>query len=126
VEAQTFIVQSTHCPCIGVSLNSPQEIDAFLYEEGYPFVRCSPENAQHYAYYLDMPEGLGVTRDEQLQHKSKLVHHIETLDAPFVYFSCWPDGRRAALSITGDIDSITVQDFFLRIIEVNKFKLCKE
>ena len=30
VEAQTFTVQSTHCPCIGVSPQCPQEIDDFL------------------------------------------------------------------------------------------------
>ena len=118
VKAHTFRVQSTQCPCIGVSPNSPQEIEDFLSEQGYPFVRCSPEEAEHYAYYLDMPEGLGGTRDEQLQRKSKLVQNIETLEVPFVHFGCWPDGRRAALSITGDIDSVTVQDFFLRIIEV--------
>ena len=122
VEAHTFTVQSTHCPCIGVSPQSPQEIDDFLCEQGYPFMRCTPEEAQRYAYYLDMPEGLGETREEQLHRKSKLVQHIETLAAPFVYFGCWPEGRRAALSITGDIDSVTVQDFFLRIIEVYRQK----
>jgi hypothetical protein len=31
--------------------------------------------------------------------------------------SCWPDGNRAALAISGDIDSATVQVFFLRILE---------
>lgn len=128
VNAHTFTVQSTQCPCIGVPSNSPQEIDEFLYEQGYPFVRCSPEDAQRYAYYLDMPEGFEAygfdpqAREEQLQHKSKLVQHIEALDTPFVYFGCWPNGRRAALSITGDIDSVTIQDFFLRIIEV--YQLC--
>src|SRR5947207_1010910 len=118
VHAATFTVAATHCPCIGVSLQSPREIDNFLSEQGYPFVRCSPQDARRYAYYLDMPEGLGVTREEQLVRKSKLVERIEALNAPFVYFGCWPDGRRAALSITGDIDSVTIQDFFLRIIEV--------
>jgi hypothetical protein len=118
VTAHTFTVRSTHCPCIGVSPNSPQEIDDFLREQGYPFVRCSPEDAQQYVYYLDMPEGLGVTREEQLQRKSRFVQHIEALEVPFVSFGCWPEGRRAALSITGDIDSVTVQDFFLRIAEV--------
>jgi hypothetical protein len=82
-------------------------------------MRCSAEKPSHYAYYLDMPEGLGKTREQQLKRKSKLVQQIEALDAPFVYFGCWPDGRRAALSITGDIDSVTVQDFLLRIIEVH-------
>jgi peptidoglycan/xylan/chitin deacetylase (PgdA/CDA1 family) len=118
VEAHTFTVQSTQCPCIGVSPQSPQEVDDFLYEQGYPFVRCASEDTQQYAYYLDIPEGLGITREMQLLRKSEIVQQIEAIDAPFVYFGCWPDGRRAALSITGDIDSITVQDFFLRIIEV--------
>ena len=118
VKAHAFTVQSTKCPCIGVSPECPQEIDDFLCEQGYPFKHCSPEEAPQYAYYLDMPEGLGVTRQEQLERKSKVVQNIEALEAPFVYFGCWPEGRRAALSITGDIDSVTVQDFFLRIIEV--------
>ena len=48
------------------------------------------------------------------------MRQIEQLDAPLLYFGCWPDGKRAALAITGDIDSVTVQDFFLRIIEVSR------
>lgn len=119
VEPRTFTVQSAQCPCIGVSAQTPQELDEFLYEQGYPFVRCAPRDARQYVYYLDMPEGLGVTRKEQFQRKSELVQRIESLDGPFVCFGCWPNGRRAALSITGDIDSVTVQDFFLRIIEVS-------
>jgi peptidoglycan/xylan/chitin deacetylase (PgdA/CDA1 family) len=126
VEAHTFAVQSARCPCIGVSAQCPQEIDDFLCEQGYPFVRCSPEDAQDYTYYLDMPEGWGLTREEQLERKSKLVQHIEALDTPIVSFGCWPNGRRAALSITGDIDSVTVQDFFLRIIEVYQHKSVKK
>lgn len=121
VKSHTFTVQSTQCPCIGVSPRTSQDVDAFLLEQGYPFVRCEsqePEDAQHYASYLDIPQGLGKTREEQLQRKGELVQRIEALAAPFVYYGCWPDGKRAALSITGDIDSITVQDFFLRILEV--------
>jgi hypothetical protein len=81
---------------------------------------CSEEEADGYALYLDMREGLGTTREEQLKRRSKLVHQIEELEAPFVHFGCWPDGKRMAVSITGDIDSVTVQDFFLRILEVNQ------
>jgi hypothetical protein len=33
----------------------------------------------------------------------------------------WPEGKRAALSITGDVDSVTIQDFFLRILEVRRY-----
>jgi hypothetical protein len=92
----------------------------FLHEQGYPSVRCSEEDAHIYALYLDLPDGLGMTREEQIKHCSVLVQRIEQLEAPLVHFGCWPDGSRAALAISGDIDSVTVQDFFLRILEVNQ------
>lgn len=113
------IVQSTKCPCIGLSLETPQQVMDFLYEQGYPVVRCSNEDAQKYALYLDMPEGLGKTREEQRSQRSALVQRMEQLDAPLLYFGCWPEDYRAALAISGDIDSVTVQDFFLRIVEVS-------
>jgi peptidoglycan/xylan/chitin deacetylase (PgdA/CDA1 family) len=113
------IVQSTQCPCIGLSLETPQQVMDFLYEQGYPVVRCSNEDAQKYALYLDMPEGLGKTREEQRSRRSALVQRMEQLDAPLLYFGCWPEDYRAALAISGDIDSVTVQDFFLRIVEVS-------
>jgi hypothetical protein len=103
---------------LSVSLQTSQDVEDFLLEQGYPFVRCSEQNAHHYAYYLDLPEGLGTTRKEQVQRKSRLLEQIEELQAPLIYYGCWPNGYRAALSITGDIDSITIQDFFRRIIEV--------
>ncbi len=68
--------------------------------------------------YLDKPEGLGETREGQAACKSSLIQQIEDLEAPLLYFGCWPAGNRAALAISGDIDSMTVQDFFLRILEV--------
>ena len=73
-----------------------------------------------YALYLDIPEGLGTTSEEQKERRSMLVQRVEQLEAPFLHFGCWPDGNRAALVISGDIDSVTVQDFFLRILEVNR------
>jgi glycosyltransferase involved in cell wall biosynthesis len=78
-------------------------------EQGYPFVHCSPQDVQHYAHSLDIFEELGTTREEQLQRKSKLVWHIETLNVPC---GSWLGGIGAALSITGDIGSITRQGFF--------------
>ncbi len=118
VSTHRFTAQAEQCPCLGVSLQTSQEIDDFLFEQGYPFVRCPEQDAHRYACYLDIPEGLGTTRKEQVQRKSKLLQHIEELEAPLIYYGCWPHGCRAALSITGDIDSITIQDFFRRIIEV--------
>ncbi len=118
VPSHRFSVHAEKCPCIGLSPQTPQELEDFLFEQGYPFVRCSEQDAHLYACYLDIPEGLGTTRKEQVQRKSRLLQQIEELKAPLIYYGCWPNGCRAALSITGDIDSITIQDFFRRIIEV--------
>ena len=118
VVAQRFSLQAARCPCIGLSYRSSQELEDFLCEQGYPFVRCAEEDATYYASYLDMPEGLGKTRQEQIEQKSELLKRLVELKAPLVYYGCWPDGHRAALSITGDIDSVTIQDFFRRVVEV--------
>ncbi len=120
IQARCCTVNASRCPCIGLSPRTPEQVLDFLLEQGYPAVCCSQE-ASHtmYTLYLDLAEGLGPTREEQLQRRSALVQQIEALDTPFLHFGCWPDGRQAALAISGDIDSVTVQDFFLRILEVH-------
>lgn len=120
IHAHSFIIETAKYPGVGVSPQTPEEVIGFLYEQGYPSQHCSKEESGNYALYIDLPEGLGATREVQAQRKSALVQQIETLAMPFLYFGCWPDGSRAALAISGDIDSVTVQDFFLRILEVRQ------
>ncbi len=91
----------------------------FLLEEGYPTRYCSQEDASLHAIYLHIPKGLGTSREEQREQRNKLLEQIERVEAPLLHFGCWPDGNRAALAVSGDIDSVTVQDFFLRILEVH-------
>ncbi len=121
VLAQSGVVSADRCPCIALSTQTPQRVLDFLQEQGYPAVRCSREEAGMYALYLDMPEGLGSAREEQRERCSALIEQLELLEAPLLHFGCWPDGCRAALNVSGDIDSITAQDFFLRILEVSKY-----
>jgi peptidoglycan/xylan/chitin deacetylase (PgdA/CDA1 family) len=118
IRSTSFIVNAPLRPCIGISEQTPVEVEDFLYEQGYPFERSLKENASDYAIYLDKPEGLGSSFEEKAASKIALVDQIETLERPFLHFGCWPGGNRAALCISGDIDSVTVQDFFLRIVEV--------
>ena len=116
--SQRFIVCATTSPCIAVSRQTPDEVMTFLSEQGYPVVRCTQRESLSYAKYIDKPAGLGGTLEAQAESKSALVEQIEKLEMPLLHFGCWPDGNRAALAISGDIDSVTVQDFFLRIVEV--------
>ncbi|TMC20631.1 MAG: hypothetical protein E6J34_12040 [Chloroflexi bacterium] len=119
IQAHSFTVSAEQCPCLGLSLQTHEQVVDFLHEQGYPVVRCTEEDAYKYLLYIDMPEGLGENRKDQQQRCADLVDLIERQNAPFLRFGCWPDGKRATLSISGDIDSVTVQDFFLRILEVH-------
>jgi peptidoglycan/xylan/chitin deacetylase (PgdA/CDA1 family) len=114
------VVEAERCPCIALSPRTHPSVVAFLDEQGYPHVQARQSEASGYALYLDLPEGLdaGATRAAGREARSALLDQITALDAPLVYFGAWPEGHRAALSITGDIDSLTIQDFFLRVVEV--------
>lgn len=120
VQSTSFTVSATHCPCIALSPETPEAVADFLQEQGYPTVRCLQTGAELYTLYLDEREGLGNTRQEQLERRSALVEKIERLGKPLIRFGNWPNGNKAALAISGDIDSVTVQDFFLRVIEVSR------
>ncbi|MEO8970500.1 MAG: polysaccharide deacetylase family protein [Ktedonobacteraceae bacterium] len=120
IKSTSFIVEANCCPCIALSPETPRTVVDFLHEQGYPTIVCLQSEAHLYTLYLDEPEGLGKTRQEQLQRRSTLIETIERLEKPLIRFANWPDGNRAALAISGDIDSVTVQDFFLRIIEVSR------
>lgn len=112
------VVEANRCPCVALSARTPEEVAAFLDEQGFPWVRAAETEAEDYAIYFDLPEGLGTTRDEQIEKRSRLLTDVLAGDVPLVYFGCWPEGKHAALAITGDVDSVTIQDFFRRIQEV--------
>jgi len=119
ITARTFVVHASCQPCLVLSPRTPAEVEDFLHEQGYPVTPAVAEaDHSNYACYLDLPEGLGDSREEKRKLRSELIQKIETLETPLLRFGYWPEGQRAALAVSGDIDSITIQDFFLRILEV--------
>jgi len=118
LSATTSVVEAERCPVVALSARTHPDVAAFLDEQGYAHVRAGAERAGAYALHLDLPDGLGATREERIRARSELLQQLVELDAPLVYFASWPSGHRATLAITGDIDSLTIQDFFLRIPEV--------
>jgi hypothetical protein len=81
----------------------------FLNSEGY----ITEENEQpvKYGIYLD-----GLARFQDADKRS-LLEKIDRSGAPLLRYWRWPDRARMALTVTGDIDSITLIDFALRIYE---------
>ncbi len=120
IESYDFGISAACFPALALSPRTSPEVESFLHEQGYAVITNVDQNEQErYAYYLDLPEGLGQERKDQIQLRSALIEKIEHLDTPFLRFGYWPSRHKAALAISGDIDSVTIQDFFLRIIEVH-------
>lgn len=103
----SFELASAVKPVVGVSTQSPKAVLDLLYEEGLP-AEISDDREQ-FGAYIDIPSG-------ELDEVGVLTE-IERAPGPLVRLGRWPSGARSALAVTGDIDSITLQDFALRLWE---------
>ena len=106
VRAETFIARASLRPFIGLSPDAAPRLTSFLRQQGY-VVETSRE-ARPYSYYFDQTEFAP-------ERERSLLAEIETSNRPLVRLSRWPDGARSALAVTGDIDSLTVWDYGLRL-----------
>ena len=103
---QEFEMRSTLKPFVGIQPSASDNLAGFLADEGYIVERSSDSGP--YGVYLDALD----VPDEAA--KKDVVDRIEQSDAPVVRLWRWPEGARSCLAITGDIDSITLVDFFMR------------
>jgi len=102
-----FIFQASRRPFIGISPEASPQLGDFLRQQGY-IVEVSPDK-ELYSYYFEQESFL-------IEDERSLLFQIEEFDAPLVKLSRWPDGARSALSITGDIDGLTIWDYLLRFL----------
>jgi hypothetical protein len=109
VSARDFVLESPTRPVIGVRWDSSTAAIAFLESEGY-IVELNTE-----------PDTCGIFLNNLAQFdeadEKTLSWEIERSDASILRYWRWPDQARSALSVTGDIDSMTLIDFVLRIFE---------
>lgn len=110
VHGRSFRLNSPSRPVVGLSPDSSPAAAPLLREKGYAVETSS--HAASYACYLE-PDG-EITPQLEMQ----MVATIESCRRPLVRFGPWPDGARSALSVTGDIDAMTLVDFLLRLWEV--------
>ncbi len=109
VTARDFILESQAYPVIGVGRDSSQAAVSFLQSEGY--IVEKNEHPGNYGIYIG-----NLAQFDEADEKP-LSCRIEQSDAPLLRYWRWPNQARSALSVTGDIDSITLIDFALRIFE---------
>jgi peptidoglycan/xylan/chitin deacetylase (PgdA/CDA1 family) len=110
--ARDFTIASIRKPIVGVSRRTPGAVVLFLREEGYPVELA--DSGERLGAYVDVS---GDNWDE-----ISLLDRIDHAPGPLVRLWRWPEQARSALTVTGDIDSITLQDFGLRLWESSRAK----
>jgi peptidoglycan/xylan/chitin deacetylase (PgdA/CDA1 family) len=113
--AREFVVESSTRPCVGLAPNSSEMAIRFFESEGY-LVEVS-DRAQEYSVYFDNLAHFAPADERTLSQK------VEGADGCLVRIWRWPDGAKSALAITGDIDSMTLIDFAMRVFEVWRQRL---
>ena len=109
VTARDFILESPVHPFIGIGLNTAPAAISFLKNEGYAVEKS--EQPGNYGIYLDNLEQFSAADEKPL------TQQLERSGAARLKYWRWPDRARSALSVTGDIDAMTLIDFALRIKE---------
>ena len=103
VDARKFSVNKN--PAIGVSPNAPEKLKSFLVNEG--FIVEESTSKKKYGLYFNQEEFTEVD-------KLKVLREIESSGKPYARLWRWPENKRSALSISGDIDCVTLWDYILR------------
>ncbi len=106
IEENDFVVNARVRPWVGLSMTSPTALVDFLKQQGY-IVQVSDE-PQRYSIYLDEPSF--APKDQRL-----VLSRLQNDTAPLIKLATWPNGARSALSITGDIDALTLWDYGKRL-----------
>ena len=104
-----FTLQSDRFPIIGLSLDFPMHAERYLKEEGWLY-RKSPEK-DLFSLHLQANEAIDFVNER------RTGDFIESSKGPLLRFWRWPGGYRSALSVTGDIDCLTILDFFARLFK---------
>jgi len=108
---RSFSIKSRKKPVVGIPKNSPHELIHFLRNEGFIFE--TSEESDKYSVYLDSFDNFS-EKDEK-----NALEIIHASDLPLIRLWRWPNGCKNCLSITGDIDCLTLYDFLDRL-EDNK------
>ena len=53
--------------------------------------------------------------NEKYPSEMKLLDYIEGRNVPLIRFGRWPDGARSAMSVTGDLDALSLGDYLTRL-----------
>jgi len=103
-----FSISTPKRPAISVDEDASPALVQFLVDEGYVVERGASDCSLH----------LDGWRSFEDTDKRTVMEAIDASGAPLVRIWRWPRGARCAMSLTGDVDSMTLVDFIRRPLEV--------
>lgn len=109
ISSRDFVLESPVRPVIGLAQDCSPGAVSFLNSEGY--ITEKSEQPEKFGLYLSNLAQLNEADKKSLSEK------IEESGVPLLRYWRWPHKARTALTVTGDIDSITLIDFVLRVYE---------
>jgi hypothetical protein len=95
-------------PFVGVSPSAPGQAVSFLQDQGYILDRG--DSASRCTIYLADSDL------RQMGTQVELIERIERSAGPLIRYGRWPNGAKSALSITGDLDALSLVDYLSRIL----------
>lgn len=107
LKSQNLEISNTPPPFLGIAANVPEHVVSFLHEQGY--ILDTSDKAVECSVYLD--ETILATLPNMVQ----LINYIESFPSPLVRYWRWPNGAKSGLSITGDLDALTLLDYVSRL-----------
>jgi peptidoglycan/xylan/chitin deacetylase (PgdA/CDA1 family) len=106
LRGETHLIPGLVMPFVAVPPKAAEEHVLALEERGY-VCRRSHEPAKYAAHLTAGQLGDGGIDD--------WIRRITATDHPLLRLLPWPEGKRAALCITGDIDCVTLRDYAWRL-----------
>ncbi len=105
--ATTCRVRGAPWPFVGVTDDVAEPTRALLRNQGYIVL-----DGEHGARC-----GLRLSGADVPANPVRLVHMLESSDAPLLRYWRWPEGYRSVVSITGDLDALNLFDYILRAVQ---------
>ncbi|MCZ6765427.1 MAG: polysaccharide deacetylase family protein [bacterium] len=106
IETGDIHVRSDNRPCVGVAPGSERRAIQMLQDRGY--IVDVGGGSEDFAIYF------GKLDDTSYAVIRTLLDQLDAFAGPLLRFGAWPHGSRSAMSVTGDIDALTLWDFLHR------------
>jgi len=106
VKDTTFVIKCKKKPIIGIHPGTDTEHKKYLSDQGFVWEE-SVQNENYCLYFREY-------REFKENDKLKIMSEIEKCPDQLVRIWKWPEGKRSAFTVTGDIDGLTRQEIWMR------------